>query len=135
MKSENFKLCYVSGSFAYFTTRVLEKQWGDDWDDAPYEHNAGSPYEFQDYNKERGDEPWEIVKVCFEAQLETPADIAGSNSRYSVEMINSGAIAWLTSPSWGSGERVSIQAGASIDEFKSLVRKAGGTVYVKEESQ
>lgn len=38
-------LCYVSHPFAYFTTQPVENQWGDDWDDAPYEHNAGSPYE------------------------------------------------------------------------------------------
>ena len=28
----------------YFTSD-LENQWGDDWDDSPYEHNAGPPYE------------------------------------------------------------------------------------------
>ena len=38
------KLCYVEGNIAYFTTQDLDKQWGDDWDDAPYEHNAGLPY-------------------------------------------------------------------------------------------
>ena len=37
-------LCYVDGAFAYFTTRPLAEQWGDDWDDAPYEHNAETPY-------------------------------------------------------------------------------------------
>ena len=37
-------LCYVKGPWAYFTTQPLKKQWGDDWDDAPYEHNAGEPY-------------------------------------------------------------------------------------------
>lgn len=37
-------LCYVDDKFAYFTTQELAKQWGDDWDDAPYEHNAGEPY-------------------------------------------------------------------------------------------
>ena len=37
-------LCYVDSPWAYFTTRPLEKQWGDDWNDAPYEHNAGTPY-------------------------------------------------------------------------------------------
>ena len=37
-------LCYVEGNWAYFTTKDLDKQWGDDWDDAPYEHNAGTPY-------------------------------------------------------------------------------------------
>ena len=28
----------------YFTSDMAA-QWGDDWDDRPYEHNAGKPYE------------------------------------------------------------------------------------------
>lgn len=39
------RLCYVEGAWAYFTTQALDEQWGDDWDDAPYESNAGHPYE------------------------------------------------------------------------------------------
>lgn len=39
-------LCYVKGDAAYFTTRRLGEQWGDDWSDAPYEHNSGEPYEW-----------------------------------------------------------------------------------------
>lgn len=31
--------------FAYFTDIDLKDQWGDDWDDAPYEHNAECPYD------------------------------------------------------------------------------------------
>ena len=38
------RLCYIDNCWAYFTTQPLDKQWGDDWDDAPYEHNAGEPY-------------------------------------------------------------------------------------------
>jgi hypothetical protein len=128
-----FKLCYVDGSFAYFTTRELDKQWGDDWDDAPYEHNAGEPYEFHDHDKARGIEPWEILKVCYEAELETPASMCSTgNSRYSVMAINSGAVAWLTTPTWSSKEMTCIPAGVSPDEFKRLIRKAGGKVYVLE---
>jgi hypothetical protein len=42
---EALVLCYVDGPWAYFTTQPLREQWGDDWSDAPYEHNAGPPYE------------------------------------------------------------------------------------------
>ena len=34
---------YIEGEidhYAFFTP-VFDKQWGDDWNDAPYEHNAG----------------------------------------------------------------------------------------------
>ena len=34
-------LCYIDQhKRAYFTTQALSKQWGDDWNDAPYEQNA-----------------------------------------------------------------------------------------------
>ena len=120
---KNFKLCYIEGNFAYFTTQDLTKQWGDDWNDAPYEHNAGTPYE-----PYKEGESWEIVKVAFDGDFETPADIAGHNSSYSVEMINKGAIAWLTQR-W-SETKVSIHAGASIHQFISLIEIGGGTVYL-----
>ena len=38
------KLCYLESSVMYFTSDI-DNQWGDDWDDIPYEHNAGKPYE------------------------------------------------------------------------------------------
>ena len=38
------KLCYCANNIMYFTSDMTA-QWGDDWDDRPYEHNAGSPYE------------------------------------------------------------------------------------------
>ena len=45
---------YVEGKkekWAFFTP-MFERQWGDDWNDAPYEHNAGYPYD--DYRDETG---------------------------------------------------------------------------------
>ena len=41
---KDLKLCYVKDNFAYFTTQKLSDQTGDDWNDAPYEYNAGIPY-------------------------------------------------------------------------------------------
>ena len=41
---EEYKLCYVDGNKAWFTNN-FEKQWGDDWNDRPYEYNAGLPYD------------------------------------------------------------------------------------------
>lgn len=31
--------------YAFFTEVALADQWGDDWDDAPYEYNAEEPYD------------------------------------------------------------------------------------------
>lgn len=122
-------LCYVSGGAAYFTTQPLEKQWGDDWDDAPYEHNAGSPYGWHE-RVDAGKEPWTITEVHWSGPFETP-DEYHFNSPYSVKVINSGRTAWLGSPRWGS-HGVNIYAGTPLDEFKRLVRSVGGRIWVEE---
>ena len=44
------KLCYIDGAWAYFTTQALADVIGDDWNDAPYECNAGAPYEWGAYD-------------------------------------------------------------------------------------
>ena len=85
-------LCYVDGSRCYFTTQDLEKQWGDDWNDAPYEYNAGEPYE-----PIRNGESWKIIKVIlYGGDLLVPEEQNDNNDRYndrySVEDINGGAV-------------------------------------------
>jgi len=61
--TEVYRLCYVDLPWVYFTTQDLDKQWGDDWDDAPYEHNAEEPYSpgkyyFADGRVENKPEDW-----------------------------------------------------------------------------
>ena len=107
------KLCYVDPPWAYFTEKPLKEAWGDDWDDAPYEHNAGLPYDY-------------VLKVAYDADLSTPSD-GKINSEYSVDDINRGAVAWLIDR-WGRSG-VIIPAGTTIIDFVSLIKKAGGTVY------
>ena len=109
-------LCYVTGQWAYFTTKALEDQWGDDWDDAPWNCNAEAP---------SGGDGYRIVLVAYCADLDLPGD------SYSVQQINAGAAAWLSSPRWAKTSCV-IHAGTPLSEFKRLIRAAGGTVYVEE---
>ncbi|MFA7256952.1 MAG: hypothetical protein WC047_05200 [Kiritimatiellales bacterium] len=118
-------LCYVAGETAYFTTRTLDEQWGDDWNDAPYEHNAGPPYEWREGSSSEA--PYQIAILKFSGPFSTPADIAGSNSRYSVQMINSGACAWLVAD---DPKYRSIPAGITAAQFADLMQAAGGTVYL-----
>ncbi len=115
-------LCYVSPPWAYFTTQPLEKQWGDDWNDAPYEHNAGLPYRYAGVG-----EPYEVIQVAFDAPLETPAD-GHLNSPYSVEMINAGTVAWLYT-AYYTNPPTKIMAGTPLSEFRKLIVAVGGTVY------
>ena len=120
-------LCYVSGQWAYFTTQPLKDQWGDDWNDAPYEHNAGRPYEWRVSDRP----PWEIIKVAFDGPCQTPAEInGGCNSPWSVEQINAGAVAWLQTDKWVPEEQKTIiPAGATMSEFRAAIKKSGGNVY------
>lgn len=121
-------LCYVEDCWAYFTTQSLADQWGDDWNDAPYEHNSGPPYTYHESDERRGKEPWEIVRLAWDGAFDTPSDWT-SNSHWSVEAINRGEIAWLR-PSWNM-HTVSIHAGTTMSEFIAKVKSAGGQVYVE----
>lgn len=143
---KDFKLCYIDGDTAYFTTKELSEQWGDDWNDVPYEHNAGTPYgpaihyyadgttkkSEKDWNED-GTPKWELYKLKFEAwRLETPAQKAGHNSNLSVEDINARMAPWLSGRAKDKTPIV-IYAGASIEEFKNKVRQADGDIYILEE--
>jgi len=126
-QGKEFKLCYVEGQWAYFTTQELSEQWGDDWNDAPYEHNAGQPYDWQPNDKKK--EPWKIMKLAWDGPFETPSSEV-ANSSYSVEMINAMATPWLTRSRYRPElPMVRIMAGSTPEEFKDQVSLAGGHVY------
>ena len=114
------KLCYCTDNWAYFTDLPLDKQWGDDWNDAPYEHNAEEPYDNEGSN---------IVKVAWEGPFELPGENM-CNSPYSVERINAGVVPWLVTSKWES-KCVVIPAGTSLIEFCKLIEMGGGHVYSK----
>lgn len=121
-KAEDYKLCYAERDRVYFTTQELSKQWGDDWNDAPYEHNAGAPYTWRE-----GEPLHDVVYVTHSASLDLPND-GYCNSPYSVEDINVGACAWLrnlyTEP------KVIIHAGTTLPEFIEKIRSMGAEVLV-----
>lgn len=123
------RLCYVEEPWAWFSSAPLDRQWGDDWNDAPYEHNAGTPYDWRDYMSERGIEPYTLVKVAFDGDFETPCS-GEVNSRWSVQAINAGQVAWLRTSRWRSDVRPdAIHAGATLDEFRAFVQRNEGHVY------
>ena len=119
------KLCYVDEPWAYFTTKPLDDQWGNNWNDAPYEHSSGPPYKWR---IEDG-QPWEIVRVAYSGDVVTPS-YGVFNSGLSVEDINRRKAApWLRSPDY-VGVVVEIWAGCHLKEFIKLIRLAGGDVYM-----
>lgn len=114
---DNAKLCYVSDSWAYFTTGEISDVTGDDWNDAPYYCNAGLPRNY-------------TFKVAWEAILEE-AGYFYDKHWMSTDDINAGHYPWLQTPRYGSKETlVKIWAGTTFAEFKRLIAMADGRVYV-----
>ncbi len=121
-------LCYVKHGWAYFTTQPLEKQWGDDWNNAPYEHKAEEPY--LPHTK---DEFWQIIRLGYSGPLATPAqniawDKGQVDSGISVHDINDKKVPWLT-PTDKAMEHFAIYAGDTATDFVNKVLHVGGMVY------
>lgn len=144
-------LCYVDLPWCYFTTQSLNRQWGDDWNDGPWEHNSGPPYTPCWHNEPQyvaargrlcdckacegewlpdGSPAWTITRVAIDAHMLVTPDDGHLNSPYSVEDINAGAVPWLRTNKWHEGDPVVIMAGTPFAAFCELVKRAGGTVYL-----
>lgn len=117
---KKYKLCYLKNGKAYFTKKNLQDQWGDDWDDAPYEHNSGEPY-----CENEGD----IIKLYFESCCYREPDDEVRGLAYSVEDINNKKMAWLM-PIHKEKEVKPIYAGCSINEFIDTILRTKGEVYL-----
>lgn len=115
------RLCYIDPPFAYFTSNPLDEEWGDDWDDAPYDCNAGEPY----------GEGGEIVIVAYKSAFMTPSE-REYGWPISVEDINMRREQpWLMCPPW-KGEHSSIWAGTELEEFCRMIRATGGRIWKEE---
>ena len=121
------RLCYVEDQCACFTDN-FEEQWGDDWNDAPYEHNAGWPYAATEDRDPRQGEG-HITRVYFEGPFNEP-HFDYNNSPYTVEQINQGEVPWLKA-SFFTSHDISIMAGTSVRDFIAAVYAAGGLVYME----
>ena len=105
---ENYQLCYCCGC-AYFTSD-MSKQYGDDWDDAPYEHNAGNPYESNT----------KIATRIIPKNWEEPDERLGLlNTPYSVDDINAKKIPWLVNKI----TKQEVFARITIKEYELIVGK------------
>ncbi len=116
-KQDEMKLCYVTECLAYFTSLPLENQWGDDWDDVPYEYNAGPPYH------DEGSNTIKIMAYMGDFLLPCSGYI---NSPYSVEDINKGKVPWLRT---FLDNFDFLLAGATVDEFIDFVKRNGGRIF------
>lgn len=122
--SNIYRLWLVLDNLMYFTDH-FKTQWADDANDAPYEHNCGTPYEWMsDWSDEENIKHGHghIRVFAFESdwRVHRPCDDYAYNSPYSVEDINIGATAWLFCAEAGG-----LMAGATIKETKAWMKKAG----------
>lgn len=125
-----YKLCYAQrhddvrdgdyyiekiGFRLYFTPVSFCHQWGDDWDDAPYEMNAGEPYDSYFKDGKRIDYTILVLQIYVDVkdELTLPEDCT-YNSRFTVADINSGLVAWLFMQSQGKNiNGIAVHAGAT----------------------
>lgn len=122
---DDAQLCYVEHGMAYFTTQNLDEQWGDDWNDAPYEHNAGMPYVPR---SDIGREGYEVWRVRTNNYLVEPKE-GHLNSPYSVESITREKRApWLRTPGWDE-RNIEVWAGASFEEFRDAIEETDGVIH------
>ena len=121
-----YKLCYVDGNEAWFTSD-WKNQWGDDWDDRPYEHNAGSPYSHY-FDENSVEHEIELKKVYFDVPLGIIKEpcYGLTNSPYSVQDINNRRCPWLIID---QNEPHYIFAGISYTNFVRQIEELGGTIY------
>ena len=135
----NTKLCYAEclddddeerqgvSVKLWFTVADMGDQWGDDWDDSPYEVESGEPYD--SYIDENGTRNcYNIYTLTVELpinrdRLKMPCDYA--NRSLSVGEINSGRAAWLYFV--GTAHRcdgIAVPAGIKVSEALELLKKA-----------
>ena len=121
-----YRLCYVKDNLAWFTSLPLEKQWGDDWDDAPYQHNASPPYDATYLDGEMVGH--DLVKIAYVGPLDTPENFYPQVSK-SVQEINRGCVPWLQA--WGEGGE-GLHAGVTVTQFLEFAKKVGAEVFLPE---
>ena len=128
---KEYKLCYVEGNKAWFSDN-FENQWGDDWNDRPYECNAEVPYTSwgEEIGKdEKGKPIYKEHKIkhktlYFEVDDwidKRPCDMG----RFSVEDINKQALAWVHT------SKFNILAGTTIEKFIETIESNGGKIYLQ----
>ena len=138
---KNYKLCYVDNINDYSILELyftelddVTKQWGDDWDDTPYEHNAEPPYEYDYSQPEQGVKDgvgiypkidiYKLFIVVRSWKVDVLTPCSGTiNSRYSVEDINKRIVPWLTIVNEKENLKDFIHAGTTIKEFIKIMKK------------
>lgn len=129
------KLCYVENGIAYFTTAELGDQTGDDWEDKPYQHNAGPPYEWRPSMLEwrlgadlpHGISYYQLACCRFTGPFLEPKDFY--ESWISVDEINQYRIPWVKTNEFVDNA-ISIYAGTTPLDFYKAIHDVGGQLWI-----
>lgn len=159
---DKFKLCYIehNANRAWFTSADLKDQWGDDWNDAPYAHNAGTPYapsihyfssgemklSKKDWNEDKTPKYQLLVlnfskpQECslykdFEQEMEQFQIEFPESMHISVEELNAKKAAWASIKKWNNDSKryqivENIYAGESPSEFVEKIEKYGAMLLI-----
>lgn len=96
--------------YAYFTPKLLSEQTGDGWDCAPYTKYAELP----------DDSDTDIIGIGFAVHsysYSLPCNWGYDGTPFSVDDINSGAVAWIYDRNADLKKSVAIYAGVNPTEF------------------
>jgi hypothetical protein len=118
-------LCFVTDDFAWFADRDPREVYGDDWDDAPHDCNAGEPY------PNRG---WQLVKVAFDGEHEVVTRLNNSPGEpyLSAKQLNARCSPWLVVNPYGTRrDQHPIWAGCTIRKFAALIALGNGHIYTQ----
>lgn len=106
---------YGNGFGLYLGADDCEDYWGDDWDDAPYEHNAGEVY--QRYRQG-------YVEFTFPLKYDVCEACNGYfNSPFSKEDMKNRKVPCLTI---STEPEIKIYFGDNIDEISKQITELGG---------
>lgn len=114
-----YQLCFARDNVLYFTDN-FEIQWGDDWDDAPADCNAGEPYEYDENDIEQvKDMTGHIRRIGFYGNW----IYVVSSDQYSVQEINIRQLPLLRT-GWSKDVKV-LNAGATMEEAEKFLQDCG----------
>jgi len=118
--------CELKGNMVRLYLGKNGKQWGDDWNDKPYEHNAGRVYD--EYVEKIAD-----ISIKFEYEVNEPADFAeGGNSDFRREDFIKGKIYAFTVINPENNSSITIYFGEKFEDIIKRLNeiKAGYSVYI-----
>ncbi len=115
--------CEIKGNLIRLYLGKNGKQWGDDWDDKPYEHNAERVYD--EYVEKIVD-----VSINFECEVNEPADFAdGGNSQWRREdFIKGKTYAFMITNE--NGHSIMIYFGETLENILKRISIFTHNVYI-----